>query len=926
MNPLREQVYLAALLHDIGKFYQRADEKLFEEGAKNHKCSIGEVSFNMAQSICPPNMQGGFGYHHVVWTSQFFENSTIKEVLNKVPGIKVNPYQDDGQDRLVNLACNHHRPQSLLQQIIQVADWWSAGIDRTKKETLEKEIDEKEPLKWGKERYKKIPLYSLFNILNDADGNFAHSISSLNIDNSETIFPKKILSVEDGISQLKYRKLWGHFVEEFKQLPTDSFEGFSETLIALLKKYTWCIPSNTNDMADVSLYDHLKTTAAFAACFYDYLEANRKLDQEKLSFGKGEFPVMLLGCDISGIQRFIYNISGTKAATSLKGRSFYLQLLIDSIIQRIIAHDSIKATPGHVVYSSGGKVFILLPNTESVNKAIFDDIRPTIEKEMWDEHRDAITLNLDCVPFAYRDNSIDFEFDGKKSFGALWKLLNDKLTLRKAKKMEKVIKNTAEFFEVIPDGGDVISCAVSGLNLKENEIFDLNTGNKVSLSDAKSNEDIVPVTESVSDQKELGLSLKDADYLIMFRDHKTDATYLNNHAHAHIRIAGVDSYLFDKSEIAKEESEFRKITSADVSRVIQLNQTHPLIIGLKGKKVGYGFQFYGGNEQAFFRDNAGNIEEKPYKGILKRKRSKTFEELTQVQQGNAASETYLGILRMDVDNLGNLFINGIPESKRSFSTYSTLSFYLDMFFSGYLNHIRNDFKYNEDDKERKCEYKYRDWVNILYSGGDDVFAVGRWDRIIEFANDIQKEFKRFTGRNDITLSAGVAIVHNKFPIAKAAQITGEAESKAKNFPETAPLDEKLKNAICFFGETISWHKEFDYVSEMKDKFFELIKNEGMSRGLLQKLMLFADTVKRNEEHIRNRETGKVDPSYAWNAAYYLKRYLERYNKKENVIALIKKLIQELQVELLTQDNRKYYLIALAARWAEQELKLEKLNS
>lgn len=44
--------------------------------------------------------------------------------------------------------------------------------------------------------------------------------------------------------------------------------GDLSTLLAILRKFTWAIPSDTrrNIIPDVSLYDHLKTTAAITAC------------------------------------------------------------------------------------------------------------------------------------------------------------------------------------------------------------------------------------------------------------------------------------------------------------------------------------------------------------------------------------------------------------------------------------------------------------------------------------------------------------------------------------------------------------------------------------------------------------------------------------------------------------------------------------
>ncbi len=63
---------------------------------------------------------------------------------------------------------------------------------------------------------------------------------------------------------------------------------------------------------------------------------------------------------------------------------------------------------------------------------------------------------------------------------------------------------------------------------------------------------------------------------------------------------------------------------------------------------------------------------------------------------------------MDVDNLGLLFKERVIEP--SFSSLATLSGLFDQFFSGYINYLRD-------------QEPYRDKVLIVYSGGDDLFAV-----------------------------------------------------------------------------------------------------------------------------------------------------------------------------------------------------------
>ena len=159
MDSIREHIYLAALLHDIGKFYQRADKSFSEK--KN------ELSHNikeMADYICPINEKGRFGYQHSAWTLQFL--SEIENSLKKIPGLLPNSTSANNADSIFQLASYHHKPSTEMQALISLADWWSAGIDRRNEQTLEKDELSNEPgISWGKNRYKKIPLYSIFNYI-----------------------------------------------------------------------------------------------------------------------------------------------------------------------------------------------------------------------------------------------------------------------------------------------------------------------------------------------------------------------------------------------------------------------------------------------------------------------------------------------------------------------------------------------------------------------------------------------------------------------------------------------------------------------------------------------------------------------------------------------------------------------------------------
>lgn len=871
-NDKRNIIYLAALLHDIGKFYQRGDKSY-----SDILNSLSDFSKQIANDICPLSDTGRFGYQHVIWTTDFFESNTGKEIFGKIKELNQNLYRVSpagAEFNVINLASNHHKPQSPEQAIISMADCWSAGIDRSDPETFEKEKVAEEKIKWGKSRYKKIPLYSVFNNINNLNLNSGFKLNAIDINKS--IFPIKILSEENGNSENQYANLWKHFIDEFKKLPTDSIVAFTETLIFLLKKYTWCIPSNTMDMANVSLFDHLKTTAAFADCLYAYYVKNESdftynNETKRISLKDGKHPLILIGGDLSGIQNFIYNISSRKAALSLKGRSFYLQLLIDSIIQKIISNNAVRATIGHVLYASGGKFYMLLPNLPEVIEAL-KGIQNEIEIELWEKHQGQLSYNMDWIQFAFNSNEKKFsisESERKILMGELWSRLADKLSKKKSKKFQTLICNDNSFnniFNIKEVDEKFKVCAVTGQELNEN------TWTKI--DDHENDNDATWVSKEVRKHVDMGRALKTADYCITFKGEEENSKYLSNRLKHNSVIVNVANYLFDKIELTDNEADFRSISSADTSRVKTINNTNFLNGQIKGQQVSYGFMFYGGNKQAEIN---GEI--------------KDFQQLTRFIPDYKNSETYLAVLRIDVDNLGEIFISGLPESQRSFAYYSNLSFMLDLFFSGYLNTLRNDKKYNE-------------WVNILYSGGDDVFAIGRWDKIIEFAADIRIKFQEFVGREDITLSAGISIIDNKFPIAKAAFMAGEAELRSKQ----NNINGK-KNALTFFGETISWVQEYEEVFTKKNKFVRLIIEQNMSKSILHKLMLYRQKKKEVEENISK------DLSYLWNAAYYLKRFKERHKENKDALTFIDEIIKN-----DTFQNRKLDLLALAARWAEVEIK------
>lgn len=259
-----------------------------------------------------------------------------------------------------------------------------------------------------------------------------------------------------------------------------------------------------------------------------------------------------------------------------------------------------------------------------------------------------------------------------------------------------------------------------------------------------------------------------------------------------------------------------------------------------------------------------------------------------------ADKTKLGVLRMDVDGLGKRFEVGF----KSITEYK--------FFSKRLE----DFFENET-KEIQKEKEFCDYLNIIYAGGDDLFVVGRWDKVADFAERIHKEVDARFSQDGITISGGMVIVNPKFPIAKAAELAGMAEDAAKQFQNGD------KNAFCLFGKTVSWNDEFEVVKYYRDKFVTLINKYDLSKSLLHKIILYASIADRNK--VRRSEGKTEDYSYIWHVSYYLTRYMNRYKSNDEVCAFCRDLRDK---KLDYKSNRHLELIAIAARWGELILKMK----
>ncbi len=655
--------------------------------------------------------------------------------------------------------------------------------------------------------------------------------------------------------------MWSNFEKEVKFIQTDSYLVFSESLYALLFKYTCNIVSSTINLPDVSLFDHLKTTAAIAACLYDVAKQNDYSSLNEIrEFAK---PLLLVGGDISGIQNYIYDILSKSAAKNLKGRSFYVQLLVDTIIQKLL--NELNLFSSNVIYSSGGGFYMLAANTPDTKEKL-EKVVHEIGKKILEKHGTGLYLAMET-------EEVTIDSIKNKTIHENWKNLTEKLNRQKRQRFKKqLVEKYDYFFEPTGEGAELERDAFTGEEFLENE-------KKISLKDTTGVKQVIkPYTEQ---QIRLGQLLKKADHWISADE---ELGIIDRKVAVEICELGIYHYFLTEKDLKNYRS--RSHDYKGKIRIFNVNDTNFLDLE-NGINNIFGFTLYGGNK--YPTDDKGeplSFDKLAGEGDLKR----------------------LGFLRMDVDNLGAIFASGFTDEKRTFSRYSSLSRSLDYFFKGFINTIWEKEEYNRS-------------TFIIYSGGDDLFLVGRWDVLLEMAEEIREKFREWTCHNPkLTISGGVAVVDEKFPVLKASQMAGDAEEDAKehDIPNSSG---KPKNAFTVLSMPLNWDTEYFWVKKLKNTVKEYLESGRLSRSFASKLHShFANA------RIENHKITRLN--VLWLMAYDFSRIAGAVKKSDEEA---KSFVHDVKnwiftnehPELKTTNYHVFELINLAVRWAELELRTNK---
>ena len=621
---------------------------------------------------------------------------------------------------------------------------------------------------------KTVPLESIFNILNGNDSRMHYSPSTMD-KGGRINYPTGNPIVFDSTF---YGKIEREITDALKGITDESRINveYLNSLLSALEAYLTYIPSSTDrsQQTDVSLYDHMKLTAALANCILVWLRAEGVTDyRHELFSGANAFyekkVFYLYSMDISGIQAFIYRQFGTDdVLKNLRARSFYLEIMMENFVDTLLGKEGLSRA--NLIYSGGGHAYLLLPNTEQSRAAAETFSQST---NAWLQK----TCGTAC-------SARELENVPEGSYGELFRTVSRKVSQSKAHRY------SAEQIRMLNRG-----------RIRDGE----RECRICHRSDMLTGEDLCSICSGLT-----SLSAKIMDPKMKF-----------------FVIRGMQG---NDAQMPVYEGEY--LEAADLQKVRGMIAEDDHFICAYSKN-----EFYTGHEYAT------NLWVADYSS------ARTLEEL--VTKGEGISR--LGVIRADVDNLGAAFVSGFPRKYQTLSRAATFSRTLSMFFKWHVNALLRNGGYRLDgggsdicavssiENGQQEEGTGPRNATVIYAGGDDLFIVGAWKDIIEFAVDLHRSLEAFS-IGTLKISAGIGMFYEKYPISYIASQSGDLETASKE------LDGK--NSVTLFSEknhTYHWDEFIDQVLgekfQMLYRFFSFSKEES-ERGkafLYRILTLFRES-------------------------------------------------------------------------------------
>ena len=718
------EIALAGLIHDVGKIGQRA----FKEND-----GLTPQSLGMENLLCPLDANKRHTHRHVLYTNEFCE----AKAKFYPPGLNA--------AHVANLASYHHQPENDLQRIIQEADRLSSAMER---------IPEEEGQTDARRSFRRVHLKSIAgNILlqESIPSECGYALSEL-YEDFNPILPSVPL-VESADLNTQYRQLWESLIESWNQNRVVDPWKYLNRCVGILEPYAWCVPSATNVRPDISLFDHLKTTSAIAACLH--------------RAGDSERPFLLVAGDYGGIQNYLFELEhgAGQLAKGLRGRSFYVRLYSEAISLHVLK--SCDCSTAHRIMNAGGRFYLLLPN-----------------------HADMLNvLESSCNAL---DGWILKQRNGELRFALAWTEL------------------TREDFKDFPS-------AMSAIGERLSEQKQKSLGRALVQGGWKEDEWLRPRIDRMdgelctSCRKQFGTPRREMDGSVRFMcqdcwEDRQDGGKLTHSAQVSIHE---DNYPSESQRLP-----FFRYRVLDAS-----GQSHDDALAVL--------------DFAFLKSPPADVPLIPLRLARHIPRDAQGEALDfQSIAEKSHGRKILGYLKVDVDNLGFIFKHGFrPKSdekspaEASISRLATLSRNLEIFFASYFEQILSEQFSN---------------VYLVYSGGDDLLAIGPWDQMFDLAITLRQKFRDFTcGNPNWGLSAGIAVANPRTPVLQAVKMVSDCLEASKK--------REGKDSLTAFGSTFTW-PELERTIIQARKVLGWLEDGTLNSGKMRRLLGYAEMFRNREKN------------------------------------------------------------------------------
>ncbi len=815
------EILFAALLHDVGKFYQR----IKEPKTSHQECSI-----------------------------KLLDELGLSEILRRILG-------DKRLDRVKYLIEEHHR-KSAETKLIVLADHASAGerirasdeisafnlkpaesplvspywawFVRKQEQPPSSILEVAEQIKNKKMFFAPVPLRIPPDITDPV--NYLEQFYPKTLDDALQMVGQSYNQVYNFLREL-VNKLHNLVNTNIVRSPWSLYR----TLIEILRCTFFFIPSAVFKTAlpDISLYVHQLLTAAIA-------DALLKTGGERYR---------IVYTDVSGIQSFIRTIARTAGASRLlRGRSLLIELLGRAIVSFLLKKLGLEISSAIAV--AGGNAIIIVPDSQETIKKVeeaYSIINETCVKEFNGDLYATIAISENSVDV---EKTVDFfsfvvqqNISLRETFAGC---LHEAILLCDERKFRKyiVIKdihhkhNELGLFpssEAVTAENILCDCCKVSLpykaTLEDKERILKVADEEINICRAcylsyllgKIARNAVFLVEIIFPEINESELLKVAELIESYSSYQKFS-----YGGILFRKMGVAYLLFEWLGAERSPIDEWRVLIACLGLLIE-SMSEKSEDAVKGMKI----TIYRLNDTInfipdadvldFLREVISNREIEiafaydflnMFAPSVKEDKTYRVMEFDEMVLKDYEEQTLLAWCAMDTDDMGEIAAT-ISASPSRFVTASEL---LKFFYNVVSNMLL---------QADNLKVKGQPPILLIFSGGDDMCFVGRFDKVIEYILLLHNSFEKIFGDVAVTMSAGIIIVPPKYPVHLAYGDVRSAEHQSK-----LALG---KNHISPFGTEMNALKWDDFVKikELAQKLYDLMDKNQVSKSLVYKMHTIA---------------------------------------------------------------------------------------